>query len=423
MGSWTTGGDLISGVYDHAGAGIRNAALSFGGENRVSGSTSLSVTAESYNGTVWSELDNALNTPRKNLSGTGVQSAAIGWGGTSAGGGETSSEEYNGTVWVAGGNLSSVVAGGAGAGIQSAAISFGGGTVSTEEYNGTTWSAGGDLGAAVTSNAGCGEQSAALSFGGISGIEQMATEEYNGTVWSAGGDLNNRIESHAGAGEQEAAISFGGVNGEVGQAITEEYNGTAWALGGELSVNRLSLAGAGTKTSGLAFGGYAYGANALVITEEYFIHYGSHLGITGIDNGTLFNGKALIGHKTNGKIYALDMDTYTEEGESIRRIRRTQIINRERMNVIHNRIEIEFEHGVGLEGGSAPLAELRWSDDEGNTWSDVRSVSIGEYQQWGTRAIWRRLGKSRNRIYELAIEAPVKIVLIGSYSDLKACRF
>jgi len=135
-----------------------------------------------------------------------------------------------------------------------------------------------------------------------------------------------------------------------------------------------------------------------------------------------------MGHKSNGKIYSLNMDTYTEEGEAIKRIRRTQIINRERVNVMHHKIEIEFEAGVGLdvaegEDGEDPQASLRWSDDGGNTWSDARTVDIGEYQKWGTRAIWRTLGKSRNRIYELTIEEPVKCVIIGAYSDLKACRW
>lgn len=140
----------------------------------------------------------------------------------------------------------------------------------------------------------------------------------------------------------------------------------------------------------------------------------------------LFNGSQYVGDYANGKIYKLDMDTYTDDGTAIRRIRRTQIINKERNNVIHNKVEVDFEHGVGLSGsgdGSDPQATLKWSDDEGNTWSDGMSVDIGAYQQYGTRAIWRRLGKSRNRIYELTIEEPVKVVITGSYADLKACRF
>jgi alpha-tubulin suppressor-like RCC1 family protein len=142
----------------------------------------------------------------------------------------------------------------------------------------------------------------------------------------------------------------------------------------------------------------------------------------------LFNGNQYVGDYNNGKIYKLDMDTYTDDGNAITRTRRTQIINQERNNVIHNKVEVDFEHGVGLdvaegEDGENPQATLKWSDDEGNTWSNGISVDIGAYQQYGARAIWRRLGMSRNRIYELTIEEPVKVVITGSYADLKACRF
>jgi hypothetical protein len=98
------------------------------------------------------------------------------------------------------------------------------------------------------------------------------------------------------------------------------------------------------------------------------------------------------------------------------------------VNVLHRRAEIEFEPGVGLNveagvGGYDPQATLKWSDDGGNTWSAGRAVSIGGYQSYDTRAIWRQLGKSRNRVYELTVAEPVKVVLIGAYFNLEACRF
>jgi hypothetical protein len=137
---------------------------------------------------------------------------------------------------------------------------------------------------------------------------------------------------------------------------------------------------------------------------------------------TLFNGKQYVGDYANGKIYELDMNTYNDDGAVITRVRRTQIINQDRNNVIHDKVEIDLEHGVGLSGGSNPQAMLKWSDDEGHTWSAGVSVGIGAYQQYGTRAIWRRLGKSRNRIYELTIAEPVKVVITGAYANLRACK-
>jgi len=144
--------------------------------------------------------------------------------------------------------------------------------------------------------------------------------------------------------------------------------------------------------------------------------------------GIRWQGKELVGDFENGLIYSLEDDVYTDNGRSIIRTRRTQIINKNRVNIINNRLEIEFEAGIGLnvasgDAGYDPQALLKWSDDGGNTWSTGRSVPIGEYQQYGTRAVWRSLGKSRNRIYELSIESPVKIILIGTYAKFKECGF
>ena len=64
-----------------------------------------------------------------------------------------------------------------------------------------------------------------------------------------------------------------------------------------------------------------------------------------------------------------------------------------------------------------PQAMLRWSDDDGNTWSNEHWVSMGKIGEYKKRAVWRRLGNSRARIYELVITDPVKRVLTGAQLD------
>jgi len=419
-GVWSTGGNLRTKRQHFAGCGTQTAGLSFGGD------PSYSVVTEAYNGTTWSSGGD-LATGRSSLGGCGTQSAGLSFGGyvlyyTNV------TEEYNGTVWSSGGNLTTTRSGLTGCGTQSAGLSFGGSTgsysVVTEEYDGTAWSSGGNLTTARSGLAGCGTQSAGLSFGGNTGSISAVTEEYNGTAWSSGGDLATARKYLYGCGAQSTGLSFGGHTGSI-SAVTEEYNGTIWSSGGDLTIGRSGLAGCGTQSAGLSFGGSKTIYLLSVATEEYDVHFtlGNHRSIAGIDSGVLFAGKTLIGDRTNGKIYYLDMNTYTDNGQPIARIRRTQIINKEKVNVIHNRIEVEFEPGVGLEAGGDPQATLKWSNDGGKTWSSGRSVDIGEYRKYGTRAIWRRLGKSRNRIYELTIEEPVKIILIGAYANIKACAF
>jgi hypothetical protein len=68
--------------------------------------------------------------------------------------------------------------------------------------------------------------------------------------------------------------------------------------------------------------------------------------------------------------------------------------------------------------GYDPQAMLRWSSDGGSTWSSEHWTSIGKMGQYNNRAIWRRLGWGRDRVFEVSISAPVKAVIISA--NLKA---
>jgi hypothetical protein len=46
---------------------------------------------------------------------------------------------------------------------------------------------------------------------------------------------------------------------------------------------------------------------------------------------------------------------------------------------------------------------LRWSDDNGRTWSPEHWRSAGAQGRWAKRALWRQLGRSRTRIFEVAV--------------------
>jgi hypothetical protein len=63
----------------------------------------------------------------------------------------------------------------------------------------------------------------------------------------------------------------------------------------------------------------------------------------------------------------------------------------------------------------APQLDIRWTDDQGHTWSNVHSVGLGLTGQYKNRAILRRLGRSRNRVYEVACSDPVALRLIDAF--------
>jgi len=133
-------------------------------------------------------------------------------------------------------------------------------------------------------------------------------------------------------------------------------------------------------------------------------------------------GRHLVGDHANGKIYELDLSAYTDDGAALRAIRRTQHQHAQGKRLFWSALQIDIEAGVGLVTGqgSDPQMMLRWSDDGGKTWSSEHWRDMGKIGEYSRRAIWRRLGQSRNRVYEVAITDPVKRVIIDAWADVEA---
>ncbi|MCP3924922.1 MAG: hypothetical protein GY714_20275 [Desulfobacterales bacterium] len=139
-----------------------------------------------------------------------------------------------------------------------------------------------------------------------------------------------------------------------------------------------------------------------------------------------FDGKYIIGDYTYGQLFELDIDVYADDDNTIRRIRTSPTVNKERKNIIWHRLEVDFETGVGLDvaeeaDGYNPTATFAWSDDGGHTFSSEYSTSLGLYNEFTTRVVRRRLGKSRNRIYRITMTDPVKIVMLAAYAEVEEC--
>jgi len=133
-----------------------------------------------------------------------------------------------------------------------------------------------------------------------------------------------------------------------------------------------------------------------------------------------FNQQVLVGDYENGKIYQVAREFYTDDGQPIRRIRRAPHITSDLQRQYFHELQIQFQPGVGLSSGQGedPQAMLRWSNDGGSTWSNEYWTSIGKQGKYQNRAIWRRLGWSRDKVFEVSISDPVKAVIISA--NLKA---
>lgn len=142
-----------------------------------------------------------------------------------------------------------------------------------------------------------------------------------------------------------------------------------------------------------------------------------------------FQGFNLVGDHENGIIYAASLSTFTDYADSggsggnpIPRIRRCRHITEDLNYVFHHDLQIQFQPGVGIASGqgSDPKAMLRWSDDGGFTWSNERWQKIGKAGEYKNRCIWRSLGRSRDRIYEVSVTDPVYTVIVSANLNTSA---
>ncbi len=134
-----------------------------------------------------------------------------------------------------------------------------------------------------------------------------------------------------------------------------------------------------------------------------------------------FGGHNLIGDYATGAVYSFESNVYSDAGNPLVRVRSCAHISDDMHEIFYDAFQLDLETGVGLDGAPAagvdPQAMLRWSDDSGHTWSEEYWVSIGKIGQFKARALWRRLGRSRDRVFEVRISDPVKVIMTGAKID------
>lgn len=135
-----------------------------------------------------------------------------------------------------------------------------------------------------------------------------------------------------------------------------------------------------------------------------------------------FAGLNIVGDWETGNLYSLDLDTFTDNGALIPRIRSCPHLAADLRWQFFTALQIDMEAGVGLASGqgSDPQAMLQCSDDGGFTWGNEMWASIGKMGERKRRVRWRRLGKSRDRVFMATITDPVKVVMVGASVEVTA---
>jgi hypothetical protein len=170
----------------------------------------------------------------------------------------------------------------------------------------------------------------------------------------------------------------------------------------------------------------------------------------------VFQGIVVVGDWENGNLYQLDQSFYTDNGGEIRRLRRAPHLVADLQRQYFDELQIQFQPGVGTGGFSRdrntylgnpytiplnepltlelqqiyvlgfagqirpndvlynPQAMLRWSNDGGSTWSKEYWQDIGQQGKYRHRAMWRRLGMARDRVFEVVVTDPIKAVIVSA---------
>ena len=133
-------------------------------------------------------------------------------------------------------------------------------------------------------------------------------------------------------------------------------------------------------------------------------------------------GLHIVSDYATGKLYVLDRNALNDAGTSITRIRTSPYVSNGLKNLFVSRLQLDIETGIGPDGetGTPPQCMLDWSDDGGRTWSNQYWTSLGSIGATLTRAIWRRLGRTRQRVFRVTITDDCKVAMVDAFISVTA---
>jgi hypothetical protein len=102
---------------------------------------------------------------------------------------------------------------------------------------------------------------------------------------------------------------------------------------------------------------------------------------------------------------------------TIRRLRRAPHLSDEQVWNFFHRFQLDIEAGNDREVDLPMIYDLRWSDDGGHTWSNYHAITCDQKGQYTFRAIWRKLGRSRDRVFEVTDSNRGRTVLLDAFLE------
>jgi hypothetical protein len=137
-------------------------------------------------------------------------------------------------------------------------------------------------------------------------------------------------------------------------------------------------------------------------------------------------GKTFVADVSNGNVYTLDDQTYTNNGDTIKRVRTTGSVNSEPFGVNGKLIQMSkakfiMESGVGLISGQGedPRIMVEYSDDGGYTWKHGSWPRVGRLGERTLQIEFFNLTKFYDRIFRISTTDPVSYSIFSATIDLR----
>jgi len=137
-------------------------------------------------------------------------------------------------------------------------------------------------------------------------------------------------------------------------------------------------------------------------------------------------GKNLVADELNGNVYELDLDTFTNNGLPLQRIRVTQEVNGDLLGAKGKRVQMStmkiiMESGVGLIAGQGdnPRIIIEYSDDGGRSWNAGSWPRVGRLGEFTLQVEWDNLGSFYGRIFRISTTDPVNYSIYTATIDLR----
>lgn len=136
-----------------------------------------------------------------------------------------------------------------------------------------------------------------------------------------------------------------------------------------------------------------------------------------------WGGVVVLGDATDGKLYTLSQNVYSENGEPIVWEIISRTIGPGGRPFTCDAIEIEAEPGVSLVSGQGSDAKiwLQLSRDSGYTYGARRERSLGAIGERDHRIIWRRNGQFplHGGVFKIGGSDPVALTLTRAWADIE----